>query len=167
MQGRVPPHAGEVRIALATPAELDEIMVIERASFATPWTAQAIAAEIERPWSIFRVLRDRNDQLCAFLNFWVVYDKLHILNLATHPDQRRRGYARRLMEMLLDEAKRNEVTEIALEVRRTNKCAQRLYESLDFTRVGVHPGYYGDSGEDAIIYLRVIEAGEASDEPGA
>lgn len=151
-------EAGQIRIAVATPEELDEIMVIERSSFAAPWTAEAIGAEITRPWSIFRVLRDGDGQLCAFLNFWVVYDKLHILNIASHPDHRRRGYARILMQRLLDEAQRNEVKEIALEVRRTNDGARRLYESLDFVRVGVHPGYYTDSGEDAIMYARMIEA---------
>ena len=161
------PNAGrveEISIALATPAELDEIMVIERASFAAPWTAESIGAEITRPWSIFRVLRNEDGQLCAFLNFWVVYDKLHILNLATHPDHRRRGYARTLMRMLLDEAQRNEVKEVALEVRRSNDGAQQLYESLDFYRIGVHPGYYGDGGEDAIQYARNIEPSAGEDQ---
>lgn len=145
-----------VRIALATSQDLDEIMAIERSSFATPWTAESIADEIARPWSIFRVLRNGDGQLCAYLNFWVIYDKLHVLNIATHPDHRRRGYALTLMEELITEAQKNAVTEIELEVRRTNEEAQRLYESLRFTRIGLHPGYYGDSGEDAIKYaLRI------------
>lgn len=151
---------GAVTIAAATPADLDEIMAIERASFAAPWTAESIAEEIGRPWSIFRVLRNGEDHLCAYLNFWVVYDELHILNIATHPDHRRCGHARRLMEALLAEAERNAATEIVLEVRHTNEAAQRLYESLDFFRIGVRPGYYGDSGEDALVYTLKITSPE-------
>lgn len=160
-------ETGQISIATATPEELDEIMVIERASFAAPWTAASMGAEITRPWSIFRVLRNGDGQLCAFLNFWVIYDKLHILNIATHPDHRHRGYARGLMQGLLDEAQRNAVKEIALEVRRSNEAARRLYESLDFVRVGVHPGYYTDSGEDAIMYARMIETENEAGAEGA
>lgn len=149
-------EAGQTHITAATPEELDEIMAIERSSFNAPWTAESIADEIVRPWSIFRVLRDADGRLCAYMNFWVVYDELHILNIATHPEHRRRGYARTLMEDLLEEAQRNEVTEIVLEVRRTNQEARLLYESLGFTRIGIRPRYYGDSGEDAIVYtLRI------------
>jgi len=147
------------RVSLATPGDLDEIMAIERSSFAAPWTAGSIADEIARPWSIFRVLRNGDGALCAYLNFWVVYDKLHILNIATHPDHRRRGYALALMKELIAEAQNNAVTQIVLEVRRTNQVAQRLYESLRFARVGVSPGYYTDSGEDAIQYALRIDAG--------
>jgi ribosomal-protein-alanine N-acetyltransferase len=150
------PDVEQVRIEPATPADLDEIMVIERASFSAPWTAESIAEEIARPWSIFRVLRNGDGQLCAYLNFWVIYDELHILNIATHREHRRCGYARALMEELLAEAERNAVTEIMLEVRRTNEEAQRLYESLAFVRIGVRSRYYSDRGEDAIVYARRI-----------
>ena len=34
---------------------------IERTSFAAPWTTESIAEEIARPWSIFRVLRNGED----------------------------------------------------------------------------------------------------------
>jgi ribosomal-protein-alanine N-acetyltransferase len=147
-----PPRCAGLRVEAATAADLDDIMTIERASFSAPWTRAAIAEEIVRPWSIFRVLRDGDGRLCAYLNFWVVYDELHILNIATHPDRRRRGYARVLMEQLLAEAQRNAVTEIMLEVRRANQGARQLYEALGFQQVGVRPGYYDDTGEDAIVY---------------
>ncbi len=155
--GATTPDVGEIRIATATPEDLDRIMAIERTSFAAPWTTESIAEEIARPWSIFRVLRNGEDHLCAYLNFWVVYDELHILNIATSPDHRRRGYARVLMEELLEEAQRNAIERIVLEVRRTNAGARDLYESLDFTRIGVRPEYYGDSGEDAIVYARQMQ----------
>jgi [ribosomal protein S18]-alanine N-acetyltransferase len=152
------PGVAAIRIATAAPGDLDRIMAIERASFAAPWTTESIAEEIARPWSIFRVLRDGDDHLCAYLNFWVVYDELHVLNIATSPENRRNGYARALMVQLLDEAHRNAVTKIVLEVRRTNHGAQGLYESLGFVHIGVRPKYYGDSGEDAIVYALELEA---------
>ena len=155
----LPSDVPEGGIVTATPEDLDAIMAIERCSFSAPWTAEAIADEITRPWSIFRVLRNADSQLCAYLNFWVVYDTLHILNIATHPEHRRLGYARTLMEELIAEAQKNAVTEIVLEVRRSNQEAQHLYESLGFDRAGVDPGYYGESGEDAIKYARQMAPG--------
>ncbi len=146
------------RISPATGEDLAPIMVIERASFSAPWTAESIAEEIARPWSIFRVLRNGDDHLCAYLNFWVVYDELHVLNIATSPDHRRRGYARVLMQELLDEAERNAIQKIVLEVRRTNHGARGLYESLGFARIGIRAGYYSDSGEDAIVYALDLAA---------
>ncbi len=156
---------GALRVVAATPEDLDEIMVIEERSFVTPWTAESIAEEISRSWSIFRVLRDGAGELCAYLNFWVVYDELHILNIATHPDHRRNGYARLLMAELLTEARDNAANEIVLEVRRSNEGAQQLYESLGFSRIGVRPKYYGDSGEDALVYsLKIQPPEEGEDE---
>ncbi len=154
-----PQQADRPRILRASQADLEEIMAIERASFTTPWSARSIADEIGRPWSIFRVLRDSRGQLCAYLNFWVVFDELHILNLATHPAHRRRGHARRLMEYLIEKAHDSAASEVVREVRRSNEAARRLYESLGFSAVGLRPGYYNDTREDAIIYgLKITPA---------
>lgn len=159
MAGRSDPTTS-YRVDSATLADLDEIMAIERSSFSAPWTPESIADEIERVWSIFRVLRDTEGKILAYLNFWVIHDEIHILNLATHPHHRRRGLALRLMVELLDEAQRSASSEIHLEVRSSNFGAQQLYEGLQFTRIGVRKGYYADSGEDALIYARRLTSPE-------
>ena len=34
----------------------------------------------------------------AFVNYWLVRDEVHVLNVATHPEARRQGHAARLLE---------------------------------------------------------------------
>ena len=143
-------------VAKATTADLDAIEEIERVSFATPWSRQALAEELDRPWSIFRVLKGPGGELLAYLNYWVVYDEIHVLNVATHPAHRHRGYARALLDQMVRLARQNASSEIQLEVRPSNLAARRLYESLGFEQVGTRPGYYPDSGEDALLYALII-----------
>ncbi|MDX9999927.1 MAG: ribosomal protein S18-alanine N-acetyltransferase [Polyangia bacterium] len=146
------PDDRALTVAKATADDLEAICEIEQISFPTPWSRQALADELDRPWSIFRVLKGRGGELLAYLNYWVVYDEVHVLNVATHPSHRRRGYARLLLGQMVLLARKNACREVQLEVRPSNLAARRLYESLGFAKVGVRPGYYPDSGEDALLY---------------
>ena len=58
-----------------------------------------------------------------------------VSNLAVHPDYRRRGIARRLMEVVIERTERKRASWVLLEVRRDNRAAKGLYEKLGFVRV--------------------------------
>lgn len=58
-----------------------------------------------------------------------------VSNLAVHPDYRRRGIARLLMEVVIDTVEKRGAPWVALEVRRDNRAAKGLYEKLGFVRV--------------------------------
>jgi ribosomal-protein-alanine N-acetyltransferase len=47
-----------------------------------------------------------------------------------------------------------------LEVRPSNDSAIRLYESHGFSIVRRRKGYYGDTGEDALVMRAVLKAPE-------
>lgn len=70
-----------------------------------------------------------------------------VLNIAVHPDLRRRGIARRLLEAELASARAARF----LEVRESNKAAIKLYESLGFRPTGRRHEYYHDPPEAAIV----------------
>jgi len=74
-------------------------------------------------------------------------DEIEVLNVAVHPDFRRRGIARKLLLPLLQRAN----GEILLEVRESNAAARQLYEALGFIAVGRRAGYYEVSREDGIV----------------
>jgi ribosomal protein S18 acetylase RimI-like enzyme len=59
-----------------------------------------------------------------------------IANVAVHPDFRRRGYARILMEEAIQHVKLRNGREIHLQVREENVGATLLYENLGFTGIG-------------------------------
>ena len=45
---------------------------------------------------------------------------------------------------------------VLLEVRESNAHAQGLYDSLGFRPVGKRPGYYSDTGENALIMVKEL-----------
>jgi ribosomal-protein-alanine N-acetyltransferase len=90
----------------------------------------------------------------------MVAGEAEILILGVHPDARRKGLARLLLESLFAHLKTLSDPFVAetvfLEVRGGNEAAIRLYEALGFGRVGVRKGYYADNGEDAVLLRREI-----------
>jgi ribosomal-protein-alanine N-acetyltransferase len=135
--------------------DLPEVSVIEAHSFRAPWPDQIFTEELEREWAHLDVVRERDDtgksRVIAFTNYWLVRDEVHLLNIAVHPDRRRHGFARQLMDHLLAFARRHECRYITLEVRRSNVGAIDLYKHYGFEAVGLRPKYYAEDGEDAIV----------------
>ncbi len=110
-----------------------------------------LEAELARDFALPWLLRaEENTPPVALLLAWSVADELHLLELASHPDHRRRGYARLLLTALLAHARTYHKRLILLEVRRSNLAAIALYESLGFEHTGVRRGYYADNDEDAL-----------------
>ncbi|WP_130836146.1 tRNA (adenosine(37)-N6)-threonylcarbamoyltransferase complex dimerization subunit type 1 TsaB [Lachnoclostridium sp. Marseille-P6806] len=74
-----------------------------------------------------------------------------ITNVAVHPDFRRQGMARRMLERLIRDGRQNGITAFTLEVRAGNAPAIALYEGIGFRTEGVRPGFYSEPAEDALI----------------
>ena len=134
------------------PEDLDEVLVIERASFSMPWSRGAFLYEMQqnrvaRCW----VGRDDAGRVAGYLCLWEVSDEVHITNVAVRPDARRRGIARLLLRTVLDDARSRRFKIVVLEVRPSNHHAVHLYETFGFRVVGRRRGYYYDTGEDALV----------------
>jgi [ribosomal protein S18]-alanine N-acetyltransferase len=80
----------------------------------------------------------------------VAEDEREVLNIAVHPEFRRQGIARALLEA---ECNRNS-GDYFLEVRASNEAARALYSIMGFTEAGVRPGYYEDPHESGIVMKR-------------
>ena len=117
--------------------------------------AAQLRAELARPWARLWVAR-APDHAVAFLLAWHVADELHVLDVATHPELRRRGYARALMQQSLAYAREHAVRHVLLEVRRSNTPAIRLYRECGFFAMGIRKRYYPDD-EDAIEMVLVLD----------
>ncbi|MEW6048447.1 MAG: ribosomal protein S18-alanine N-acetyltransferase [Bacillota bacterium] len=137
--------------------DLNEIMIIERLSFSTPWSKGAFLSELLENDRAHYLVARMDGRAVGYVGIWLVADEGHITNVAVHPDYRSRGVGRRLMEAITDLARRRGARRLTLEVRKSNLRAQRLYESLGFRSVGVRRGYYRDNNEDAIIMWRDLE----------
>jgi len=77
----------------------------------------------------------------------IVEGEREILNVAVHPDFRRRGIATMLIRADLQRWPGDHF----LEVRESNTQARTLYRALGFREVGVRPGYYDSPPEPGIV----------------
>ena len=133
------------------PADLPEVLVIERASFSMPWSRGAFLYEIEQN-QVARCWVGREDgRIVGYICLWDVAEELHVTNVAVHPDARRRGIARALLESVFGHARVVRSRMVLLEVRPSNTEAIALYDSFGFRAVGRRRGYYYDTGEDALV----------------
>lgn len=150
--GAAPVGAGEVAIAPMRREDLDEMMEIERASYPAPWGREVFLDELHRAFAHVEVLRV-GGALRGYVNYWEVSDEVHVLNLSVHPEHRRAGLGRRLVERVFEFGRRRAARFVTLEVRRSNRAALALYRRQGFRPVGVRPRYYEDR-EDAIVMVR-------------
>lgn len=131
--------------------DVEAVLEIERASFATPWSRLAFLSELlENERAVYLVARE-GEQVVGYIGMWRILDEGHITNLAVHPDLRQQGIGRRLLETLCNLSMAKGLRRLTLEVRVSNHVAQRLYQSFGFLTAGVRPGYYQDNREDALI----------------
>lgn len=138
-------------------ADLEGVLAVERAAHAHPWSEDLIRRELDHGWSTVLLAEEQGAEttgLAGHIIFWLVHDELHILNVATHPDFRRRGYGRALMQEAETLGLGRGAALSTLEVRRSNEPAIELYRSMGYRQVGMRPKYYADNAEDAIVMLK-------------
>jgi ribosomal-protein-alanine N-acetyltransferase len=145
-------------IRRATPQDVDAIVALEARAAAHPWSRDVFAEELARGFSHVMLLESPTPS--AFVVFWHIADELSILDIATDPDVRRRGYAAQLIECVADFGRRAKCTRISLEVRQHNAPAQALYKKHGFRPIGLRANYYADTHEDAIVMERAITSAE-------
>ena len=142
-------YGTEVRLRPMTMADLDEVMTIERTSYKYPWSAGFFRQELQVACAR-SILAETEGKLIGYILYWLLPGAIDIHNVAVHVDYRRRGIARRLLQSVVQEAKRQSVSRVMLEVRKSNLVAQKLYQKMGFTTTGIRRGYYSDNGEDAL-----------------
>jgi len=140
--------------------DLPGILAIDRESFANPWGAETYEWEA-RHSDVARVfvLRPPEGPPVAYCAAWLVFDELHINNLAVAPAWRRRGLGAALLSEVLARTAREGAHRATLEVRASNLAARGLYERFGFRTVTARRGYYTNPVEDALVLWREAENG--------
>jgi ribosomal-protein-alanine N-acetyltransferase len=120
-----------------------------------------VRAELERPWARIWVARETEPgsgarRIAGYLVAWHVADELHVMNVATRADRRRRGIGRALVDAAVGYARARRVRHALLEVRRSNRPAISLYRAVGFFAMGVRTRYYADD-EDAVEMVLLFD----------
>ncbi len=141
--------------ALLKVADIEDVMALEAQCFRTRWTREQFLLGLER--GAFRIygIREGNREgssLVAYVAFSLIAREMEIMNIATHPEHRRKGYAALLLAKALETCRQEQAQEGFLEVRCTNLGAIDLYKKFGFTQVGTRKNYYPDNKEDALLF---------------
>ena len=139
-----------VQLRAMAPSDIEQIMIIERASSPSPWSSHFFLEEVRVPHSK-SVLAEIDGRIVGYIVFWQLPADLDIHNLAVHPEFQRRGIGGHLLGKAIAHAKKYRLNRITLEVRQSNLVAQRLYGSFGFIAEGFRRAYYSNDGEDAIL----------------
>jgi ribosomal-protein-alanine N-acetyltransferase len=130
--------------------DLPQVMAIENVSFPLPFSENLFRMELNL--DVARLYVERmDDTIVGYIDYWHVGSEFHVITIATDPECRRRGIGSALMEFMLEDAGRNSVKLITLDVRPSNTEALALYRKYGFEQSGVRKRYYQDNGEDALI----------------
>ena len=144
----------QVTIDLMQRADLQEILAIERESFASPWIVGMFTQELGNQLAqclVIRINYEGKSVIGAYIIFRLIADEAHLHNLAVKKEFKRQGLARSLMETMKDIAMQVGISARTLEVRESNKEAISLYLKCGFVVKGRRPLYYTDTHEDALI----------------
>ena len=136
-------------------SDLEGVLAVEAESFTNPWTREMYAWELQnRTVCHVYVVRTEECPVAGFCAFWLVFDEIHINNVAIRPRYRGQGMGTALMRHVLAEAVRLGARRATLEVRASNADALRLYERLGFYVAASRRHYYSHPVEDALILWR-------------
>lgn len=136
----------------ALPADIAEVVALERACYADPWPASAFASLPDSTRVFFAVARRAaRAPIAGYVVAWYVMDEGELANLAVAPEARGLGIGSALLDGMLSDASARGTRLIYLEVRESNAAARQLYARRGFEEVGRRKGYYRSPTEDALI----------------
>jgi ribosomal-protein-alanine N-acetyltransferase len=134
-----------------TVEDIPSVVELDKMSFSLPWPERSFRFELtDNPASRCWVA-EVDGRTIGMIVAWLLVDEAHIATLATHPDFRRQGIARRLLSHALEYMNREGARSSFLEVRESNIPAQEMYRKFGYENSGRRPRYYKDNDEDAIL----------------
>ncbi|MDR0922207.1 MAG: ribosomal protein S18-alanine N-acetyltransferase [Lactobacillales bacterium] len=115
-----------------------------------PWTIQQFIHDLENV-NAFYLIALSEDKIVGFISYSYVLDEAEITNFAVQAQFKGQGLGKKLMKKLIERLQTQGVNQVFLEVRKSNKIAQNIYESYSFQPISVRKKYYQYPEEDALI----------------
>ena len=137
-------------------SDLDGIYMIEKDSYAHPWTKGILRDCINNHYDFYTA--KYNNSIIGYIIAKISIYETHILNLTISSNFRSNGIASQLLEMVFAKCFIMNSLNIYLETRVDNIPAIYLYEKHGFRRIAIRKDYYQTpkGREDAIVFKKVI-----------
>lgn len=130
--------------------DMQDVLAIERACFAHPWTEEDFLCCL-RQRNCIGMVAEQDHRIVGFMIYELHKSKLRILNFASASDVRRQSVGSQMIRRLVDKLSQQRRSEIMVEVRETNLDAQFFFRSQGFRAVCVLRSHYDDTYEDAYV----------------
>ncbi len=137
---------GDMRVS-----DLRGVCAIEATLSEIPWSRRLFLEELTQGESRIYLSAKEGRKVLGYFGSMLIEDEVHVTTVAVRHEFEGRGIATRLLLEGFERAVSLGIHAATLEVRASNKRAQRLYERFGFMPVGVRPKYYQNNDEDAII----------------
>jgi ribosomal-protein-alanine N-acetyltransferase len=138
--------------------DLDEVFSIEASSSQTPWSRNGFVEEIQNPFAHCFVMKGGNgsgQRVIGFICFRNVIEESELLDIAVHPDYRRRGIGKKLMQFYIDFSRQRGIHTFYLEVNASNQSAIQLYQAFTYEFSGVRKKFYQGKSDALLMKKRI------------
>lgn len=143
--------------------DIAEVLALEQRVYPFPWTRGNFEDSLAAG-NYAQLLRSEQGLLLGYLLALPGFDEMHLLNITVLPQQQGQGYARVMMDALVENCRGRGYSQIWLEVRQSNARARSVYARYGYAEVGLRRAYYpaeGGTREDAILMSLNVDGGAA------
>lgn len=136
--------------------DVDDVVKAEEEVFGESLGSDLLYSELKiNPFAYYFVL-EIDGSFGGYIGLWIEEEHSEILNFLILEKYRNMGFGSMVLEFVIDLVASVNVNNISLEVRESNKTAQKLYEKYGFVYSHTRKNYY-KNGEDALLLVKEIK----------
>lgn len=141
-------------IRAMTVSDLDRIDLLEKSLFSHPWTYLDFELELtQNPYAHYWVYEE-NQNVIGYLGAWISEEQAQITTLGVDKSHQGHGIATQLMRHFFEVCSQLQISQLSLEVRKSNLAAQSLYLKCGFRIAATRKNYYTQPNEDAYLMVK-------------
>jgi len=141
-------------IRKAIPNDIFHMVRLEKSAFKTTLGEKFLLQELnDNPFGFYYVY-EINKTVIGYIGFRVYDDQAEMMNFVVSLDHQDEGYGTQLLTYCLNELEKKHVKMISLEVRKSNKKAQHVYEKMGFKLSHIRKKYY--ENEDGYVLVKEV-----------
>ena len=142
--------------------DMPSVMEIENKCFEFAWQESDFRRVLGERNCIGMVAEDADRHVVGYMVYEIHKTRLHLINIAVHPDHHRSGVASAMIRRLVYKLSENRRSCCSLVVREGNLPAQLLFKSLGFRAIGTVKDYFTDTDEAAYQMQYCVEQHQPS-----
>ena len=138
----------DVQIRWLIRRDMAEVLRIEQSTYGEAWTDEDFLTCL-RQRNCIGMVAEHDQKIVGFMIYELHKSRLHILNFAVDPAQRRQNVGTQMVLRLVDKLSQQRRNEILIEVRERDLDTQLFFKKQGFRAVCVLRSHFDDTEEDA------------------